>query len=158
MARYSKWPKSEKSVSTALLRSQWHYDLTEWNPSNLFILHCYDHNGTMNSLSKHRGVCFYCIVTITMPRWSLWLNSEQSVLNCIVTITMALWFYWVNSDHFDLLHCYNHNGTMTSMSKLRIFWFYCIVTTTMARWTHWQKSVHSVCTTLLRSQWHDDLN
>jgi hypothetical protein len=97
--QWSHWEIYEHSASTALLQSQWHDGLTEKAPSILFLLHCYDQNASMISLSKLRAFYFYCIVTIRKPRWSHWVNSEHSVFTALLTITMTRWSYWRNTEH-----------------------------------------------------------
>jgi hypothetical protein len=80
------WENSEHSVSTALLRSQCHDDLTENTLRILFLLHYYDHNDTMTLQTKLQTLFFYCIVMITVARWSYWVNSEHSVSTALLRL------------------------------------------------------------------------
>jgi hypothetical protein len=135
MALWSYCENSEHSVSTALLRSQCHDYLTVKTPSILYLQHCYDHNDTNVSRNKIRIFCFYCIVTIIMPRWCRWFNSEKSL-----------------SPGF-----YDHNAAMILLRQFWAYSLYYIVTITMPRWSLWENSVQCLSTALLRSQRHDDL-
>jgi hypothetical protein len=114
-ARWSYWINTEQYISTALLRSQLHKDLTEYIPSTRYLLHFYDHKGTMILLSKLRAFCSYCSVTITMPWWTLWVNFQKTFL---------------------LIYCAQH-GAIILFSKLRALILYCIGTITMLLWSYW---------------------
>jgi hypothetical protein len=157
MTRWSYWVNSKNSVSSRLFRSQSHYDLTDYTPRIPSLLHCYDHNATMISLSKLRPFCFYCIVTIKMPPWPHWIYSEHSVSTAFLR---SQWHYGLTENtpniHF-LMHCYDQKGTMISLSENNAFCFYCIVTITMPRWSHLVNSEHSISSALLRSECHEDL-
>jgi hypothetical protein len=177
MTRWSYWVNSEYSLSSALLRSQCHDYLTVKSPSILYVLHCYDHNDTNMSLIKRRAFSLtafydhnaamiflsklwafssYCIVTITMPRWSLWENSVQCVSTALLRPQRHDDLTEKSTNILFLLHCYDQNASMISLSKLRAFYFYCILTIKMPRGYYWVKTKHSISTSLLRSLWHYD--
>jgi hypothetical protein len=132
----SYWVNSEHSVSTAFLRSKWHDDLTEFNQSSLFLLHFYYHNGKMTSLNKIPAFCFHCIVSITMTRWSQWLNYENSVSTKLLPSKWHVELTEQTPIILFLLYCYEHNATMVLLSILRAFCFYCIVAVIMTLWSY----------------------